>query len=197
MARRLLALASHASLSLCAASCALWVRSHVVPTRWERGPADPDRAVFSADGAIGMDNQPLVEQREAAMAAFEVRQARALMEFPIRGGLMRIVEDEAENDRRYREWEARWDSAEARYHAAMAALGPVPAVPPRWRLAVPWPVVALAFALPPLTRTAWAVRRRRRAARSIQCGHCPACGYDLRATPGRCPECGATPATAG
>lgn len=34
------------------------------------------------------------------------------------------------------------------------------------------------------------VRRRRRIARRIAQGCCSACGYDLRASSGRCPECG-------
>jgi hypothetical protein len=50
-----------------------------------------------------------------------------------------------------------------------------------------WPLV-LAAALAPAVGV---VRRRR--SRFIQ-GTCRACGYDLRATPGRCPECGAVPA---
>ena len=35
--------------------------------------------------------------------------------------------------------------------------------------------------------------KRRRVRRRISVGHCPSCGYDLRATPGRCPECGTIP----
>jgi hypothetical protein len=49
--------------------------------------------------------------------------------------------------------------------------------------------VAAAFAALPAARLLGLVRARRRRRRRL----CPACGYDLRATPARCPECGATP----
>jgi hypothetical protein len=51
----------------------------------------------------------------------------------------------------------------------------------------PYWFLLLLCSLPAALLLIAASRRRRRS------GLCPTCGYDLRATPGRCPECGTTP----
>jgi hypothetical protein len=55
---------------------------------------------------------------------------------------------------------------------------------PHWAIAAP-------LAVAPLRRLILTLRHRRR--RSNREGHCRTCGYDLRATPARCPECGTLP----
>jgi hypothetical protein len=54
-----------------------------------------------------------------------------------------------------------------------------------WLLAVPhWFLMAITSALPiaAVVTRSWRAGPRQ--------GHCPSCGYDIRATPDRCPECG-------
>ncbi len=55
-----------------------------------------------------------------------------------------------------------------------------------------WVLVILTAVIPCL----WVDRFRRRVSR-LRGGLCPSCGYDLRATPARCPECGTATAGAG
>ena len=54
-----------------------------------------------------------------------------------------------------------------------------------------WFVAALTSALPAFNLRSRL--RRRRLRRAVAPHNCLACGYDLRATPERCPKCGAIP----
>jgi hypothetical protein len=54
-----------------------------------------------------------------------------------------------------------------------------------------WVVVILLGILPFLTGAR--IRHRKQQQSRLQRGLCTACGYDLRATPDRCPECGTVP----
>jgi hypothetical protein len=64
--------------------------------------------------------------------------------------------------------------------------GTVPSTETSVDVRVPHWLLLLAFAALPGVR----VTRRSRATRRGNSGLCASCGYDLRATPGRCPECG-------
>jgi hypothetical protein len=57
-------------------------------------------------------------------------------------------------------------------------------------IAAPYWFLLAVLGLPFILRALARLRMRRRC---IQRGLCPVCGYDLRATAGRCPECGAVP----
>ncbi|HET6249906.1 MAG TPA: hypothetical protein VFE47_19610 [Tepidisphaeraceae bacterium] len=76
----------------------------------------------------------------------------------------------------------------------------------RWRtttLGFPWWPFAMVFLIRPIYRMTCAVDEhriltaRRKRAMLIDLTHCAVCGYDLRATPNRCPECGTVPAAVG
>jgi hypothetical protein len=187
--RRLFTLVSALSLVLCVATCALWVRSY-----WRDDlVARPARFQF-LDGTVSSRGVIWIVWSDAP-------RHREPIEWTVR---TRVPDDElaclwqvedqcgptGSGGFGYRSKAVPSGiKIESKYLRGGDYLINVAPLVERRVLTVPHWSVVLAGAVLPVTRLAAVAGRRRRR----RLGLCPACGYDLRATPDRCPECGAVP----
>ena len=180
MRRRLFDVLATMSLLLCVAVCILWVRSsfqrdHVYrlqPSVKQDGPGWDSLGATSGGGRLTLYRQV------AALRLFETRTVQAKNG---KWGLHWISHPSADD--------ASPGSLISRLGFRYEHWGRGMQFERHWYIGAPhWSVAAILVAFP-MAQAAAAVRRRRRIAQGL----CVACGYDLRATHGRCPECGAQP----
>ena len=184
--RRLFTILSALSLLLFVAVCVLWVRSakHYdrLDYKWVSEPPISRRTYIITSYA---------GQCRVAFVAFDLKQVPAN---PVQGGW--AYQSAARSTTPGVMWPPYRESAFStefaftrRPWAGTTVFGSAASVTD-WSVAFPvWVAVVLSGVLP----AGWSVMRLRKRIAG-QRGHCPSCGYDLRATPRRCPECGRVPA---
>jgi hypothetical protein len=177
MIRRLFTLLSAASLLLCVATCVLWVRSYrggdTLPVRFAGQPW----RIATSEGWVQFDDRPRVMEANAALLEWGAKL----------------------NDERSRAQAVILDSMNGGVPYELPRI--IPGLPPYVPLVVavqpvaPLGLMASVLAIPPVVLVVLRLRSLTRR-RNKRLGLCPVCGYDLRASPDRCPECGAVPGDA-
>jgi hypothetical protein len=175
LARHVFTLCSAVSLLLCVATAVLWVRSARHYDEAVRSGAGSDVTIISARHRLLASLRTRVPTDPNPSWRFDTR--------PFIGDGFGWDFEQDGFDRWYERLGFIYD------HRGGAGSGPPNVASARLLMVPHWFLVVLA-ALPAL---AWATARLRRIRRTRR-GRCPACGYDLRASPERCPECGAVPA---
>jgi hypothetical protein len=170
MLRRLFTLVAALSLLLCVAAAVLWARSG---TRSDYASVAPSWRAFvcmTFPGGLKVSTWP----------------------DPVQPGGLRFASYEYEVRNAYGAWMPRpavsWAKLGFDFKPLQFSNQSRPA-PGAFELYVPFWFLAAALLAMPFVAAARLVRSRRR----IRRGVCLDCGYDLRATAGRCPECGMLP----
>ena len=176
MTRRLLNFLTVLSLLLCVAAVALWVRSHAVEDQimWRR--VDGARWVVTSPGDLVVGWE-LLNWSGWPTDSYGLRYERGTPVPAVEHVVRMLVLNVGPGDH-FGQWQRMgfgwywWRPASGAGNFA--------------RIVVPlWAVVAATGALPAWRAIGTLARRRR-----PRPGLCATCGYDLRATPSRCPECG-------
>jgi hypothetical protein len=183
LARHVVVVCAAASLLLCVALCVLWARSYNVAYYIRRSDVDAasrdrrdvsvvfatGRALFYVNHTPGLTYE---DWADASPGAGEWRMSHDSYWYATR------------NDMGIRFADARW----APQPGPLTAFGRPGSFGVGVNLLIP---IALSAVLPITWRVrVLLARRRRRISKEFPHGRCARCGYDLRASPGRCPECG-------
>jgi hypothetical protein len=166
------------SLLLCVATLALWVRSY-----WRLDSTGH----FRTSG-------PQIQARGIESISGEVRVVSATWstwrsEEDVPKAGLQYTTRKAEEASTLKEFQRGYVGAPSGWFLGFGFLISVSTLPEETirAIAVPHWFLALLFAILPALHLRAHIRSRR----LHRAGHCPRCGYDLRATPERCPECGA------
>jgi hypothetical protein len=175
--------AAGVSLVLFVGVCVMWVRSYALTemVKWQRD--DGQRWINSTRGHLVVGYW-LSDQSGQPATQYGFQYVRDQARPVAREAFWLIIGcfNPGETNIRWEKLGFAWYEKRRADRSSMSAR----AIAPFWSLAA-------ATAAFPVGLTTTRLRSRRRARHRKTAGLCPCCGYDLRATPDRCPECGTRP----